>query len=157
MTRQNHKILSILSILSVLLSAYYPIVIGRLHVWLWSASPSAIKMLVSQINWTVVAFYGTWSLEPWKFSECGPHSLGLFSLVRYVCDKISGLYPEPCFKQISFKSIDGDYGSFHRPPYPPNQLTNACARVLRTFPLPTPYCPLLLADLGASGTPGYFT
>ena len=150
MTRQNYKILSILSILSVLLSAYYPIVIGRLHVWLWSASPSAIKMLVSQINWTVVAFYGTWCLEPWKFSECGPHSLGLFSLVRYVCDKISGLYPEPCFKQISFKSIDGDYGSFHRPPYPPNHLTfpienfayweitDACARVLRTFPLPSP-------------------
>ena len=126
-------------------------------------------MLVSQINWTVVAFYGTWCLEPWKFSECGPHSLGLFSLVRYVCDKISGLYPEPCFKQISFKSIDGDYGSFYRPPYPPNHLTfpienfayweitDACARVLRTFPLPTPYCPLLLADLGASGTPGHLS
>ena len=130
-------------------------------------------MLVSRIKNQSLHSYGTWSLEPGKFSECGPHSLGwtsrLFSLVRYVCDKTSALYPGPCFKQISFKSIDGDYGSFHRPPYPPNHLTfpienfayweitDACARVLRTFPLPTPYCPLLLADLGASGTPGHLS
>ena len=61
MTRQNHKILSILSILSVLLSAYYPIVIGRLHVWLCSASPTVINVGLTNKD-PVVAFL--WNMEP---------------------------------------------------------------------------------------------
>ena len=52
MTRQNHKILSILS---VLLSVYYPIVIGRLHVWLCSASPTVINVGLTNKD-PVVAF-----------------------------------------------------------------------------------------------------
>ena len=58
MTRQNHKILSILS---VLLSVYYPIVIGRLHVPLCSASPTAINVGLTNKD-PVVAFL--WNMEP---------------------------------------------------------------------------------------------
>ena len=58
MTRQNYKILSILS---VLLSAYYPIVIGRLHVPLCSASPATINVGITNKNYPVVFL---WDMEP---------------------------------------------------------------------------------------------
>ena len=58
MTRQNYKILSILS---VLLSVYYPIVIGRLHVPLCSASPATINVGILNKNYPVVFL---WDMEP---------------------------------------------------------------------------------------------
>ena len=58
MTRQNYKILSILS---VLLSVYYPIVIGRLHVPLCEASPSTINVGVTNKNHPVVFL---WNMVP---------------------------------------------------------------------------------------------
>ena len=73
MTRQNYKILSILS---ALLSVYYPIVIGRLHVPLCSASPATINVGITNKNYPVVFL---WDMEP-RAREV----LGMWSALTWV-------------------------------------------------------------------------